>query len=298
MVTAVEIDMTSSSELERMNTAIKFRIDLPSYELVTNPAQTPGRAISKIFSKCARNLYAALAFAALACVAPCQEISRIEPAQADPHTKPESSDSSEHESRHILGIIPNYRTFPSLDNYEPLTSREKFKIASEDSLDRGTFALAASFGALGQLTNGNKSFGQGGAGFARYFGASYGDLLIGNYMTEAVYPSILHQDPRYFRRGTGSGRSRFAYAISQIFWTHRDSGGTQFNYSEWLGNSTAVAISNAYYPGQRSASSSISKLAMQIGVDAAGNVLKEFWPELRRKFSKKSPNELTAEGKR
>jgi hypothetical protein len=151
---------------------------------------------------------------------------------------------------------------------------------------------------LGQVTDGNKSFGQGGAGFARYFGASYGDLLIGNYMSEAVYPSILHQDPRYFRHGAGSGRSRFAYAISQIFWTHRDSGGTQFNYSEWLGNSTAVAISNAYYPDQRSAGSSISRLAMQIGVDAVGNVLKEFWPDLQHKFSKKSPNQPTAGGKR
>ena len=281
-----------------MNTAVKFGIEAPSYELRTNPAQTRGRAISKIFSKCARSLYAALAFAALAGVAPCQELSQIEPRQADPHMKPENSDASEHESRHILGIIPNYRTFPSLYNYEPLTTREKFKIASEDSLDRGTFALGALFGGLGQVTDGNKSFGQGAAGFGRYFGASYGDLLIGNYMSEAVYPSILHQDPRYFRRGTGSGRSRFAYAISQIFWTHRDSGGTQFNYSEWLGNSTAVAISNAYYPDQRSAGSSISKLAMQIGVDAVGNVLKEFWPDLRHKFNKKPPSELTAEGKR
>ena len=200
-----------------MNTAIKLSIEVPSYELLTNPAQTRGRAMSKVFSKCARNLYAALAFAALAWVAPCQEISRIEPTQADQHMRPESTDSSEHESRHILDIIPNYRTFPSLYNYEPLTSREKFKIASEDSLDRGTFALAALFGGLGQVTDGNKSFGQGGAGFGRYFGAAYGDLLIGNYMSEAVYPSILHQDPRYFRRGTGSGCSRFAYAISQIF---------------------------------------------------------------------------------
>jgi len=290
-------DVISSCGLKRMNTAIKFRIDLPNHELSTNPARTPGRATSKIFSKCARNLYAALAFAALACVAPCQEISRIEPTQADPHMQPESSDPSERESRHILGILPNYRTFPSLYNYEPLTSREKFKIASEDSLDRGTFVLGALFGGLGQLTDSNKSFGRGGAGFARYFGASYGDLLIGNYMSEAVYPSILHQDPRYFRRGAGSGRSRFAYAISQIFWTHRDSGGSQFNYSEWLGNSTAVAISNAYYPDQRSAGSSISKLAMQIGVDAVGNVLKEFWPDLRHKFSQKSPNQLTAGGK-
>src|SRR5271157_1119244 len=297
MLTA-EIDVITSSGLERMNTTIKVRIELPSYELLTNPAQTRGRAISRIFSKCARNLYAALAFAALACVAPCQEISRIEPVQADPHMKSESSDASERESRRILGIIPNYRTFPSLYNYEPLTSREKFKIASEDSLDRGTFALGALFGGLAQVTDGNKSFGQGGAGFAKYFGASYGDLLIGNYMSEAVYPSILHQDPRYFRRGAGSGHSRFAYAISQIFWTHRDSGGSQFNYSEWLGNSTAVAISNAYYPDQRSASSALSKLAMQIGVDAVGNVLKEFWPDLRHKFGKKPPNQLTAGGKR
>jgi hypothetical protein len=222
----------------------------------------------------------------------------MQPAQPDPQTKSESSDASEPESSHILGIIPNYRTFPRLHNYEPLTSREKFRIASQDSLDRGTFALAALFGGLGQVTDGNKSFGHGSAGFGKYFGSSYGDLLIGNYMSEAVYPSILHQDPRYFRRGTGSGPSRFAYAIAQIFWTHRDSGGTQFNYSEWLGNSTAVAISNAYYPDQRSAGSALSNLAMQIGVDAVGNVLKEFWPDLRRKFSKKPQNQLTAGGKR
>ena len=195
---------------------------------------------------------------------------------------------SENQSRHILGLIPNYRTFPSLQDYKPLTVGEKFKIASEDSLDRGTFVMAGLFGGLGQLTNSNKSFGHGAAGFGRYFGTSYGDLFIGNYMTEALYPSLLHQDPRYFRRGVGSGRSRLAYAVSQIFVTHRDSGGTQFNYSEWLGNSTAVAISNAYYRDQRSAGSAISKLGTQVSVDAFGNVLKEFWPDLLRKFSKKS----------
>jgi len=161
-------------------------------------------------------------------------------------------------------------------------------VASEDSLDRGTFVLAAEIGVLGQLSASNKSFGQGATGFGRYFGTAYGDLFIGNYMTEAVYPSLLHQDPLYFRRGAGSGRSRFAYAISQVFWTHRDSGGTQFNYSEWLGNASAVAISNVYCRDQWSAGNSISKLTTQVGIDAVGNVLKEFWPDLLHKFSKKS----------
>ena len=191
------------------------------------------------------------------------------------------------ESKRILWIIPNYRTFPSLTDYEPLTTTQKFKLASEDSFDRGTVALAALFAGEGQLTNGNKAFGQGAAGYGRYFGSAYGDLLIGNYMTEAVFPSVLHQDPRYFRRGTGSGLSRLGYAVKQTFWTHRDSGGTQFNYSEIVGNSVAVAISNAYYTDNRTARDDVSKLGLQIGVDMTANILKEFWPELRRKLQRK-----------
>jgi hypothetical protein len=198
-----------------------------------------------------------------------------------------SGEPQEQESKRILGIIPNYRTSPSLTNYRPLTTREKFKVASEDSFDRGTAVLAGLFGAEAQLTNANRSFGQGAAGFGRYFGASYGDFVIGNYMTEAVFPTLLHQDPRYFRRGTGSGLSRVGYAMGQIFWTHRDSGGTQFNYSEIVGNSAAVAISNAYYVDNRTARDAVPKLGVQIGVDMAANVLKEFWPDLHRKLQRK-----------
>lgn len=202
---------------------------------------------------------------------------------SESHDSPQNA-PPQGESKRILGIVPNYRTSPSLQNYEPLTSREKFKIASEDSFDRGTIVLAALFGGEGQLANNNRSFGQGAAGYAQYFGASYGDFVIGDYLTEAVFPTFLHQDPRYFRRGTGSGWSRLGYAVKQIFWTHADSGGTEFNYSEIIGNSVAVAISTAYYANNRTAGDGVSKLGMQLGVDMASNILKEFWPELQRKF--------------
>jgi hypothetical protein len=192
------------------------------------------------------------------------------------------------ESKRILGIIPNNRTWPSLTDYKPLTSREKFKIAEQDSFDRGTLILAGLFAADAQATNANRVFGQGVKGYAQYFGASYADFVIGNYMSEAIYPALLHQDPRYFRRGIGSGWSRMGYAIGQIFWTHTDSGQTQFNYSEMLGNSTAVAISNLYYQDNRSVANSGTKLGMQIGVDMASNVLKEFWPDVSRKLKKHS----------
>ena len=176
-----------------------------------------------------------------------------------------------------------------------MTAAEKFKIASQDAFDRGTVGLAALFGGEGLLTNANRSFGQGAAGFCRYFGASYGDFVIGDYMTEAVFPTLLHQDPRYFRRGTGSGWSRLGYAMGQIFWTHRDSGGTQFNYSEVIGNSTAVAISTSYYANKRTAADAVSGLGVQLGVDMAANVLKEFWPDLQRMFSRKHPRDRIAD---
>ncbi len=106
-------------------------------------------------------------------------------------------------------------------------------------------------------------------------------------MTEAIFPSMLRQDPRYFRRGYGGNGNRMAYAVSQIFWTHNDSGKNGPNYSELLGNSAAVAISQAYYADGRDATDAGVKLGSQLGVDAASNLLKEFWPDIQRKFSRK-----------
>jgi hypothetical protein len=120
----------------------------------------------------------------------------------------------------------------------PLTTKQKFAIAKDDSLDRGTVVLAALFGAEAQFFGSNPSFGHGLTAYARYTAASHADWSIGNVMTEGVFPTLLHEDPRYFRRGAGSAWSRLGYAVQQIFWTHTDSGGGHFNDSEVVGNST------------------------------------------------------------
>ena len=196
------------------------------------------------------------------------------------------------EAKRLLWIVPNYRTAPSIKDFERISPKEKFKIASEDAFDRGTIGLAALFAGAGQLSNSSPSFGQGTAGYARYFGTAYADFAIGDFMTEGIFPSMLHQDPRYFRKGC-CGWKRLGYAAGQIFWTHTDSAGGQFNYSEILGNSMAVAISNAYYPDNRTVSNGVSKLGSQLGVDMMANILKEFWPEIGRKLSHKHPSGKT-----
>jgi hypothetical protein len=190
------------------------------------------------------------------------------------------------ESKRLFGIVPNYRTSRLPNPYVPISAREKFVIGSQDAFDRGTVMLAAAFAGEAQLTNANPSFGQGGAGYGRYFAASYADYVIGDFMTESIYPTFLHQDPRYFRKGVGSGWSRLGYAAGQILFTHNDSGRSTFNYSEVAGNATAVAISNAYYSDNRNASNAAGRLSTQLGVDAAANILKEFWPDLQKRFSR------------
>ena len=226
------------------------------------------------------------------CVGLCQQLGN--PLQPGTVAARENTNPPEPENKRIFGIVPNNRTSPSLRESEPLTSRDKFKIATEDAFDRGSFALAAIFAGEAQLTNANRSFGQGAAGYGKYYGAAFADFTIADYMTEAIYPSLLHQDPRYFRKSIGSGWSRLGYAMGQIFWTHTDSGGTQFNFSEVIGNSTAVAISNTYYSDNRTAPDAISKLGTQLGVDMASNILKEFWPDIARKFRRKHDGQASS----
>ena len=218
------------------------------------------------------------------------------PCQQDPPVGSQANETNvvPHLDKHILGIIPNFRTSPTPDTYAPIPPGEKFRIARLDSFDRGTFLLAAAFAGESQLSNDNRAFGQGVQGYAQYLGAAYADFVIGNYMTEAIFPTILRQDPRYFRRGKGSGLSRLAYSMGQIFWTHQDSGRTNFNFSEIFGNSAAVAISNIYYKDNRTAHDAVSSLALQVGVDMATNIMKEFWPDFDHKFRRKHSDDADA----
>jgi hypothetical protein len=195
-------------------------------------------------------------------------------------------------TKRVFGIIPNNRTSDDKER-KALTPKQKLALASDDTFDPGTYVVAAGFAGYGQLRDSTPSFGHGVKGYARYWVASYADLALGNMMTEAAYPIVLHQDPRYFRRGTGSTWSRLGFAAGQIFVTHSDTGATQFNFSEMVGNVTGVAISNAYYPHTRDVPDNAIKFGIQIGTDMTGNILKEFGPDLsdrfRRMFHSKRP---------
>ncbi len=195
------------------------------------------------------------------------------------------------EDKRIFGVLPNNRTTESSLPFHRITPRQKMTIAAKDSFDYPVYLTSGLFSTLYQLEDQNPSFGQGMAGYARRFGAAYGDQMIGNMMTEGIVPALGRQDPRYFRLAEGSRKRRAWYAVTRIFVAPMDSGRNTFNFSEWGGNSLAVAISNAYYPDTRNWNDNLQKLMIQCATDAFSNVLKEFWPDVKQRFRKHRPAE-------
>lgn len=182
-------------------------------------------------------------------------------------------------------MIPDNKIVPStnLATAEPLTVGGKFMLAFKDTIDPFTFVLAGFYSGIAQWQNDYPTFGEGGSGYGKRFGAAYADQAIGNYLTEAIIPSLLHEDPRYFRKGSGRKRGRLGYALSRTIITRKDNGRSSFNYSEVVGNGLAAGIANFYYPAsQRSLGETGEKLGIQVISDSAFNVLLEFWPDMKR----------------
>jgi hypothetical protein len=201
---------------------------------------------------------------------------------------PLAGDPGSGQDKRIFGVLPNYRTADGTQPFQPITVKQKFRIATKDTFDYPSYVLAAAFSGLSQVNNSNPSFGQGLKGYARRYGSAIADQDIGNFMTEAIWPSMLHEDPRYFRKVHGSIKGRLWYAGTRVFVTRTDAGNWRFNTSEFMGNGTVAAIGNWYYPDARGFGPTAQRMFTQIGTDAISGVLKEFWPDLKKKWFHKA----------
>lgn len=185
----------------------------------------------------------------------------------------------------ILWTMPNFLTLEDAGRIPPLSPNQKFKVVARGVFDPFEFVLVGFVAGLGQASNSNPSYGQGAQGYAKRYGTSYADNAIENFMASAVFPSVLHQDPRYYQLGRGGFRKRTAHAVSRVLFTRSDSGHAQLNYSELMGGVSAAAISTyTYHPqSERSFGNVMSVWGTQMAWDAATYMIKEFWPDLRKK---------------
>ena len=144
---------------------------------------------------------------------------------------------------------------------------------------------AAAGAALSQLDNDDPKYGVGAGPYAERFGAAVADITTQNFFQDAVFAIVLHEDPRYFRRGPEFGLwYRVGYALSRVVVTRTDSGHDRFNYSGILGMSAGIALSNAYYPDSSVNASEVGyRFGTSMIASALSNLLPEFWPDIHQK---------------
>jgi hypothetical protein len=189
----------------------------------------------------------------------------------------------------LFWTLPNFLTLDASGHVIPLTAKQKFKVVARGSFDPIEFGWYAIIAGINQAEASEHGYGQGFQGYGKRYGSAIADGTIENFMAQAVYPSLLHQDPRFFPEGTGGFWHRTEYAVSRIFITRGDSGNPEFNFSEILGSATSAAISTySYHPhADKTIGNTASVWGTQITYDTLTIVLKEFWPDIHRRFSHK-----------
>ena len=193
------------------------------------------------------------------------------------------------ETQRVLGVVPNF--FVSyLPNAVPLNTRQKFELAWKTTVDPVSFGITAAIAGIEQADNAFGAYGQGAQGYAKRYGAAYGDFLSGVYIGGAILPALLKQDPRYFVKGTGTRKSRVLYALANSVIRKGDNGHWQPDYSGIGGSLASAGISNLYYPAADRNGARLTFVNTLIGVGggALANVIQEF---LVRKITPHAPNQ-------
>jgi hypothetical protein len=215
-------------------------------------------------------------------VAPPDQNKKKEDSSDDQDKKKDDSSEGKQTSR-IMWVVPNFAAVSADTQLPPQSASEKFKMASEDSVDYSAFIWAGMVAGQSMALRSYPELGTGAAGYARYYWRAFVDQASGSYFTEAIVPAIMHEDGRYYTLGHGGFFRRTAYALSRVVITKEDSGGTGFNYSEIVGNALEAGLSNAYYPPEeRGLSKTAQNWGTQIEAAALNNIVKEFWPDIRR----------------
>jgi hypothetical protein len=180
------------------------------------------------------------------------------------------------EKQRVFGVLPNFYSSYIWDA-APLTGRQKFGLGVRSAIDPTEFLGAAVMAGAEYEAGTFAGYGYGWAGYGKRFAAGYGDGAITRMIGSAVLPAVLHQDPRYFYKGSGSKKSRALYAIERAIITRGDNGKPEPNYSHIGGAFLGGAISNAYHPAaDRGIGLTLRNGLLDTAGNAVQNLIREF----------------------
>ena len=180
-----------------------------------------------------------------------------------------------------------------------LEVKDKFLLFTHDTFDPVTFIDAGYNAGIGLTENSSPAFGRGAAGYGKRVGAGFAGQASSEFFKDFAFPTVFSEDPRYYRLARGGKGRRLLHTAGHVFIAHREDGTNMFNFSEWLGTSSVVALANIYHPDhKRGFSPAAQRLGFSALDDCGFDVLREFWPEIARKLRLpfRGQHELSSQG--
>jgi hypothetical protein len=165
--------------------------------------------------------------------------------------------------------------------YAPLTLKDKTYVFMWRNIQPSSFAKSAFTAAIAHWQDQPTEWGQGMEGYGKRYGHRILNRTVETTMGLGV-AAALHQDPRYFRLAEGGFRRRTGHAISYVLLTRTDSGRKTFSVWRVTSNYGAQFVSNTWRPRNTSSGDALVRGTISLGFDAASNIFKEFWPDIRR----------------
>jgi hypothetical protein len=213
------------------------------------------------------------------------EVVRLEPTSVViQQSSPSASTKHEEEQARLFWILPTFSIADS-KSARRLSAGGKFRLFVKDKTDPFTIGWVAFDAGLAHANNDFPEYGQGAAGYGKRFGAGLANEAAGGFFGTFLFPSVLHQDPRYYRLGSGPFKTRLGHALIRPVLAHRDSGGRNFNWSGLLGSLATSSLSNAYYPeANRGVGATLSRVAMSVPFRMIDELVNEFGPDLENKM--------------
>jgi len=226
------------------------------------------------------------------CTARAQEFLPRQPdspqvAAVAPQNPPAVIQPQEEKHPRLFGIFPTH-DISNLKEPVPLSTRAKFRLFVKETTDPYNLVDTAISAGLSQANNSLAGYGQGAEGYGKRLGAGLAYRTSGGFFGAFLFPTLFHQDPRYFRKGEGPFKDRLFHALIRPVVTRRDSGGNVFNWSGILARLATNGLSNAYYPaGDTGAGRVFSHTASQTAFSVTGTLFDEFGPDVERKILNK-----------
>ncbi len=196
-----------------------------------------------------------------------------------------SNGTQPHQTKRILGIVPNFRAVSADTKLAPQTAKQKFAVTMQQTFDYSAWIFSGIQAGIAQANDQYPEFHGGAAGYGRYYWHTMADESDENIWVQFIMPAVLHQDSRYYTLGHGSIVHRGVYAFTRVLITRDDTTGStikeDFNYSEVIGSGAASGLSYLYYPApEKTWTQTGQRWLTNVVIDGATYVFQEFWPDI------------------